>query len=123
MRRRHEQLRDEILVARRHAGAALAATALRAIGRERHALDVALVADGDDAILALDQVLVFDLAFDVDDLGLTWRRELVLDGDKLALDDFDDAGARGEDREIFLDLGRDLVQLVGDLVAAECGQA
>ena len=77
VRRGDEDLRDEILVARRHAGAALAAAALRAIGRERHALDVALVADGDDAVLALDQVFVLDLAFDVDDLGLARRGELV----------------------------------------------
>jgi hypothetical protein len=60
---------DEILVARRHAGAALAAAALRPVGGERHALDVAGVGDGDDHVLALDQVLVLDLALAVDDLG------------------------------------------------------
>jgi hypothetical protein len=54
----NEETRDEILVARRHAGAALAAATLRAIGRERHALDVARMRDGDDHVLALDQVLV-----------------------------------------------------------------
>ena len=43
VRRSREHLRDEILVARGHAGAALAAAPLRAIGRERHALDVTLV--------------------------------------------------------------------------------
>ncbi len=79
VRRGDEDLRDEILVARRHARAALAAAPLRAIRRERHALDVALVRDGDDDVLALDQVLVLDLALDVDDLGLARGGELVLD--------------------------------------------
>ena len=74
-----EDAGDEILVARRHAGAAFAAAALRAIGGERHALDVALVADGDDHVLALDQVLVLDLAFHLEDLGAARRAELRLD--------------------------------------------
>ena len=56
----HEQAGDEILVARRHAGAALAAAALRPVGRERHALDVAGMGHGDDHVLAGDQVLVVD---------------------------------------------------------------
>ena len=62
MRRGDEQPRDEILLAHLHAAAAFAAAPLRAIGRERHALDVAEMRDGDDHVLALDQVLVLDLA-------------------------------------------------------------
>ena len=76
VRRGHEQARDEILLARLHAGAALAAAPLRAIGRERHALDVALVRDGDDHVLALDQVFVVDLAFFLGDHGAARRGEL-----------------------------------------------
>jgi hypothetical protein len=49
---------DEILVLRRHAGAALAAATLRPIGGERHALDVAGMRHGDDHVLAGDEVLV-----------------------------------------------------------------
>ena len=41
MRVGHEQAGCEILVLHRHAGAALAAAALGAIGGERHALDIA----------------------------------------------------------------------------------
>ena len=91
VRRGDEDLGDEILVPRRHARAALAAAPLRAIGRERHALDVALVADGDDDVLALDQVLVLDLALHLDDLGAARHGELGLDGGELGLDDVDDA--------------------------------
>ena len=42
---------------------------------------------------------------------------------ELVLDDGDDAGARAQDVEIVGDLGAELLQLVGDLVAAEPGQA
>ena len=50
-------------------------------------------------------------------------RELGLDVGELRLDDVDDARARGEDGQIFLDLLAELLQLVADLVAAERGQA
>ena len=69
VRRGDEDLRDHVLVARRHARAAFAAAALGAIGGERHALDVAAVADGHHHVLALDQVLVLDLALHLDDVG------------------------------------------------------
>ena len=49
--------RDEIVVVGAHAGLALAAAALRAERGQGHALDPALVGDGDDHVLALDQVL------------------------------------------------------------------
>ncbi len=72
------RLRDEILVARRHAGAAFAAAALHAIFGERRALDVAGMGDGDGDVLALDQRLVLDLDFGVDQFGLArrWRIRL-----------------------------------------------
>ena len=122
MRRGDEQAGDEILLARLHAGAAFAAAPLRPIGRERHALDVAGVRDGDDHILALDQVLVFHLAFLVEDHGAARRGELVLDGGELVLDDGLDAGARAQDVEIIGDFGGELVELGLDLVAAERGE-
>ena len=75
MRRGDEDDGDEILLARRHAGAALAAAALHAIFGERRALDVAGMGDGDGDILALDQRLVFDLDFGVDQFGLARRGE------------------------------------------------
>ena len=83
MRRGDEQPGDEILFARLHAGAALAAAPLRAVGRERHALDVAGVRNGDDHVLALDQVLVLHLAFLIDDHGAARRGEFALDRGEL----------------------------------------
>ena len=89
------------------------------VGGQRHALDVTLVADGDDAILALDQVFVFNLAFDIDDFGLTRCREFFPNRCELAFDDLYHAGARCQNRQILGDFDRDLVQLVGNFVASK----
>ena len=99
VRVRDEELGDEILLARRHAGAALAAALLRPVLGERHALDVAGMADGDDHVLALDQVLVLEVEPALDDLGPARRRELVADRRQLVLDDRLDARPRGQDVE------------------------
>ena len=123
MRRGDEEARDEIFLARLHAGAAFAAAALRAIGRERHALDVALVRDGDDHVLALDQVFVFDFAGRFRDHRAARRGEFLLHRRQFVLDDCLDARARAQDVEIIGDFGGELVELFLDLVAAERGQA
>ncbi len=60
-----KNLAEEILLADRHAGAAAAAAPLRAIGRQRHPLDVAGMADRHDHVLALDQRLDVGLELDV----------------------------------------------------------
>src|SRR5262245_40095469 len=81
------------------------------------------MADGDDHVLALDQVLVLDLAFHLEDLGAAWGAELGFDGAKLLLDDGDDTGARAQDVEMVPDLGAERLELIVDLVAAERRQA
>src|SRR5262245_9324530 len=123
MRGGYEQPRDEVLFARLHAGAALAAAPLRAIGRERHALDVAEVRNRDHHVLAVDEIFLFHLAFMLDDDGAAWRGELFAHRFELVLDDALDARARAQDIEIVGDLLSELVQLGLDLVAAERGQA
>ena len=55
-----EEMLDEILVARLHAGAARAAAALHAVGGDRRALHVAAVADRDGDLLVGDQVFEMD---------------------------------------------------------------
>ena len=122
MRGSHEQAADKVLVAGLHPCPALAAAALRAIGRERHALDVAGVRDRDHHVLALDQVLVLDLAFLLDDDGLARGGELVLHRRQLFLDDRLHACARAQDVEIVGDFHRELVELFRNLLAAERGQ-
>ncbi len=105
MRIGDEQPRDEILLAHLHAAAAFAAAPLRAIGRERHALDVAEMRDGDDHVLALDQVLVLDLAFLLGDHGAPRRGEFRFQLRQLVLDDGLDARARAQDFQVIGDLG------------------
>jgi len=117
-----EQPGDEVLLPGLHAGAALAAAALRPVGRQRHALDIAEVGDGDDHVLALDQVLILHLAFLIDDLGAAGGGELVLHSDHLGLDDRLDASPGAQDVEIVGDLGGELVEFVLDFVAAERGE-
>ncbi len=123
MGRGHEQPRDEILFAGLHAGAALAAARCCAIGRERHALDVTEMRHGDDHVLALDQVFVFDLAFLIDDHGAARRGEILLHRREFVLDDGLNAGARAQDVEIVGDLDGKLVELFLDFVAAKRGEA
>ena len=95
----------------RHAGAALAAAALGAIGRQRHALDVAAVGDGDDHVLALDQVLDVLLELVVEDLGAPRRGELLLDLEQLLAHQREQLVAIAQQLEIALDL-------LGDLASA-----
>ena len=64
-----EQMLDEILVARLHAGAARASAALHAVGGDRRALHVAAVADRDCDLLVGDQVFEMDFRGFVFDHG------------------------------------------------------
>ena len=118
----HEQPRHEILFAHLHAAAAFAAAPLRAIGRERHALDVALVRDSDHHVLALDQVFFLDLAGRFRDHGPARRGKFLLHSREFILDDRLDTRARTQDIEIVGDLGGELVEFFLDFVAAERGQ-
>ena len=117
-----EDLRDEVLVAGAHAGPALAAAPLRPIGRERHPLDVAAVAQRDHHLLALDQV--FDIVLE---LGLAQLRaprvgELLAGGDQLAAQDRAKALPVLQDVDVVLDLLDDTFELVCDLVALHGGE-
>src|SRR5690606_15612481 len=107
----------------RHAGAALAAAMLRPIDRERNALDVAVMCDGDDHVLALDEVLIVHIGAAVDDLAAARRAKLVAYRRQFVLDDLLDARARRQDVEIIRYLGADLVQFVGNLIPAERSKA
>ena len=80
------------------------------------------MADGDDHVLALDQVLVVHVGAAVGDFGAARRAELVAHHVEFVLDDLLDARAGRQNVEIILDLLADRVQLIGDLVAAERGQ-
>ena len=123
MGRRGEHADDEILVLHRHAGAALAAAVLRAVGGERRALDVAAMRDSHDHVLDLDQVFVVHVGAALREGGAARHGELGLHLVELALDNLKDARARAEDIEQVGDLGGKAACLVADLVAAEACEA
>ena len=76
-----------------------------------------------DHVLALDEVLVVHVGVAVEDLGAARSGEVGLHLDELVADDAHEARARTQDVEIVGDLGRELFERLGDLVAAERGQA
>ena len=78
VRRGHEEVADEVLFARPHADAALAAAPLVPVGGDRRPLDVAGVADGDRHVFFGDQVLDAELAFLGEDLGAALVAVLLL---------------------------------------------
>ncbi|SPU80184.1 Uncharacterised protein [Brucella suis] len=123
MRVGHEQAGHKIFFLGGHAGTALAAAALRTIGRERYALDIACMTDGDDHILAGNQVFVVHFRAAKTDFGAARRCELVANGNHLFLDDIHHAQARAENIQIIADFLTDLVQLIGHFIAAERGEA
>ena len=114
---------DDIVALGRHAGAATAAATLCAIGRDRHALDVSALRHRDDHVLALDQVLDVGLVLELDDLGATRRGVGVADRDQFLTHQRVKLGTRGQQLEEAGDVPRDLLQLLGDLVALQPGQA
>ena len=106
-----------------HAGLALAAAPLGAERGQGHALDPALVGDGDDHVLALDQLLDVDVGLGIEvDEGAARGVEQLLDPQELGLHHLEQPLARAQDQQQLVDLGRDLLQLVGELVALERGQ-
>ena len=79
--------------------------------------------DGDDHVLALDQVLVLDFGLLLGDDRAPRRGEFGLQRRQFVLDDGLDAGARAQDFQVIGDFGGEFVEFGLDLVAAERGQA
>ena len=117
-----EEAGDEVLVLGRHAGGALAAAALGAVLGQLRPLDVAALGDGDDHVLALDQVLVVEVALPLDDLGAARHGEELLHLAELVGDDRHDPRVRAQDVEEVGDPAGELLELVGDLLDPERGQ-
>ena len=124
VRRGDEQVADEILVARPHADAALAAAPLVAIGGDRRPLDVAGVADGDRHVLLGDQVLDAELArLAFDDRRAALVAVLRPHLAQLVDDDLHQQPLAGENRAQPLDGLQQLRELVENPLPLEAGQA
>ena len=123
VRRGHEQVIDDVLFARPHADAALAAAVLRAIGRDRRALDVAGIRDRHRDVFLGDQVFDAELALFLDQLCAARIGKLRLHGAQFVENDLQQQRLVRED---VLELGDQLVQrrqFTEDLVALQAGQA
>src|ERR1700691_184271 len=120
---RHDQVLKEILGARAHADAALAAARLPAIGIDGRALQIAAVRDGDRHIFDGHQIFQPDLAGVFDDLGAA------LVAIQLAhfLQLFDHELAHqflgAQQFQVSGDAPLDFSQLVGDLLLLHAGEA
>ena len=122
VRRRDEEVADEILLARAHPNATLAAAALHAIGGDRRALDVAGVGDGNRHVFVGDQVLDAEFATLVDDVvrrSSPNRSRIVL---QLVDDELDQQLVAREDRAQALDRLHQLGELVDNLLPLQPGQ-
>ena len=97
MRRADEEMLDKILVLQTRATQSASTAPLLSISRDRSALDVTRMGDGDDHILFGDQILDRELAFVAGDLGSALVAVLVGDRLELVADDFHAPWLRGED--------------------------
>src|SRR5215831_19150815 len=118
-----EEIGDDVLFLRLHAGHALAAAALAPIGLDVGALDVAGARDRDHHLLVGQQVLDRQLGGLGQDLGAPHVAVLVLDRQELGPDDRHQLGVGGQDALELLDQRQGLLVLFDHLVALELGQA
>ena len=121
--RSNEQMLNEILVPRLHAGAAGSTAALHAVGGNRGALEVAGVANRHGNLFVGDQVFQLDLGSFVLDHGAAGVAVLLLDLPEFLHDHAAQLLFRGEDGFELGDVLAHLLQLVGDLVNREFGEA
>ena len=118
-----EQLHYRVFILGRHAAAALAAARLRPESVERGAFDIAIMRDGDDHLLTLDQVFIFQTIPSGGDFrqprggvgGADFRQFFAHHGVKFY--------PVAKDRKISLDRQRQALQFITDFVAAQRGQA
>src|ERR1035437_6702564 len=119
----HDQVLEEILGARAHADAALAAARLPAVGIDGRALEIAAVGRGDGHVLDGHQVFQADLAGVFNDLGAALVAIQLPDFLQL----FDDSLAHqflgAQQFQVLGDAALDFSQLVGDLLLLHAGEA
>src|SRR5580698_2490155 len=114
---------DNILGARPHADAPLAAARLAPVGVHRGPLQITAVRDGDGDVFHLDEILEMDLASVFDDLGAALVAEFLLDVLQLLHDDAAQLFVGRQDIEILGDFDLDTGQLIQDLLDLHAGEA
>ncbi len=78
---------NEILITRCHAGAALTAAPLRAIGDKRNALDIAEMRDRHDHVFTGDEILIVHVRAALHDHAAARRAKFIANGRQLVFHD------------------------------------
>ncbi len=123
VRGRHEEVLDDVVLLELGTLDALAAALLRAVQVGARALGVTGLGDGDDDVLACDEVLVVDIAVGRDEPRATLVAVLVDDLLQLVADDGALPLRTGQDVLVVLDLALDLGEVVDDLLTLEGSEA
>src|ERR1017187_3631189 len=117
------QALHEILGARAHADAPLAAAGLAAVGIDAGALEVAAARHGDGDVFHRYQVFQLDLAGVLDDLGAALVAETLLDFFEFLDNERAQNAVGAEQFEILGDAALDIGQLIEDLLLLHPGEA
>ncbi|SIK41608.1 Uncharacterised protein [Mycobacteroides abscessus subsp. abscessus] len=123
MRRAHKEVLDDVILLQASTLHALAAALLAAVQVGLGALGVPGFGDGDDDILARDEVLVGDVPVGRDDAGPAVVAVLLGDLGEFVLDDGALTFRLGQDVLEVGDLGLDLGEVVDDLLPLQGRQA
>ena len=119
VRRGDEEVLDVILLLQALAGDAAAAAALRAVGIDGQALDIARVREGIAAVLFFNEVLDVDLVLDVLNFRAALVAVLIADGGQLVLEDGLDKAHIAEHALVIGDAVLQLLIFVLELFAVE----
>ena len=122
VRRGDEEVLDVVAFFEVHAHDPDAAAVLRAVGRDRQALDVAGGGDGDDHLLDGDHVLDVDLVLGGDDLGAAVVAVHLLDLEQFLFDHVVDRDLVGQQAFEIGDALQQVAMLLFDLVTLEGGE-
>ena len=118
-----EHLVDDVVFLEAHAGDALAAALLGAVGGHRDTLHVAGVSDGHNHVLIGDEVLDVEVLLGVGDLGAALVAKLAGDLAHLLLDHAEDLLLVRKQILVVGDGAAQAVELLLDLVALQAGEA
>ncbi len=122
MRIGNEQTGYKIFVFRPHARPALTATTLRTVGVQRNAFDVAGMRYGHDHIFTLDQIFIIQISTTIGNFCPARCRKLITHFFKLGTNNVKNTLTATQNIKIILDLRRQFVEFVANLVTAQSSQ-
>ena len=122
MRIGDKQLGDKILITRFHAGTPFTATTLRPIDGQRHALDVAAMADRHYHVFLLDQIFIILIGQLIRNFRPARIVKTLTGGGKFGQHNLIDSRCRSENIQIVSNLFSQLLCFLGQLITFHAGQ-